>query len=107
MFKPFYVHDVRHTGPYGNSKDRHQQRRAFTASIKPVEKDPRMCQVALAYCSWKDSFVKKAGRKAADDHPFITINKRDLPSVLASARSTCFNDSVHESAFYYILKYVV
>lgn len=101
MFKSFYVHQQ------NTFKNRNIHRpRGFTVKVSHDPNNERNCIIQGTWCSGKDQFVKKEGRKYADAAEQVSINKRDLPKWIARM-NTEINMSGYEPAFYYLLKYVV
>lgn len=103
-FKPFFVHFNRPTYKNATSKERHAPR-GFTAYIMPGEQ-PREVLVQATFCSSRDEFVKKEGRRLALEAEKAKFNPRDLPKLLASMARACEGNS-YEAAYLYVLKYVV
>ena len=84
-FKPFFIH--RHHAP-GHLPNRSP--RGFTALISPaintdqIGVNDRMVNMQVTFCSPKDQFVKKEGRRLAALAKIETLNKRDVPRMLAA-----------------------
>ena len=105
-FKPFFIHYNRPARKGDRSKLRHSPR-GFTAYIQPSEL-PRHVQVQVAFCSTQDEFSKKEGRSFAVKAEIAAINARTIPTLLAACRAACEGQKAHdESAYHYVLKYVV
>jgi hypothetical protein len=103
MFKPFFVHRFREPGKLPNRTPR-----AFTAMVSPHPTDSNKLEVRGTFCSPKDQFCRKTGRKFAADATPLTINKRELPHLLASLAEVCdFKEDSKQSNWYYTLKYIV
>lgn len=103
MFKSFNVHLHRRTTKY------HKQPpvNGITFHISPSP-DHHKVFVSYAVCSKKDQYCKKVGAsvaKFADN--VIEINKRNLPKHLATIAREAGATLLHESAYYYLWKYVV
>lgn len=110
--KPFFIHHIRQQHKTDNSVRRHLPK-GFTAFISPVNdvnvpNSERMVLLSITYCSNKDEFSKKAGRAAVQELIPDTVNKRDVPALLAQAynyvEGTFAED---ESCYMYVLKYMV
>lgn len=99
-FKSFFVHYNR-----GPGKLPHSQSRGFTAFVEQVDHSPRQCLVQITFCSPKDQFCKKDGRKNAQMSRVECINKRQLPAVLEHAHFLCAGEDSDD--YNYVLKYVV
>lgn len=104
MFKPFFIH--RHQ-PAGKLPNRNP--RGFTALISPDLGNHRMVHMQVTFCSPKDQFVKKEGRRLAAEAAIETLNKRDVPRMLA-ALSTLTQHSwpeQNEECWYWVLKHLI
>jgi hypothetical protein len=116
MFKPFFIH--RHH-PAGKMPNRNP--RGFTALISPVVginsdfgderniADMRFVQMQVVFCSPKDQFVKKEGRRLAAEAHIESINKRDVPRMLAALSVlTKHNEfETQETDWYWVLKHLI
>lgn len=103
-FKPFFVHFNRPVSKHDNSQLRHSPR-GFTTHIMPGEQ-PREILVQATFCSSRDEFVKKEGRRLALEAEQAKFNPRDLPKLLASMTEAC-GYHANERMYLYTLKYVV
>lgn len=103
-FKPFFVHFNRPVSKHDNSQLRHSPR-GFTAHIMPGE-HPREILVQATFCSSRDEFVKKEGRRLALVAENAKFNPRDLPKLLATMTEAC-GYHANERMYLYTLKYVV
>lgn len=113
-FKQFFVH--RH---HGSKKLSERRRRGFSCKVRPltieelghIAQGERMCAVQLAFCSAADAFSRKEGRSQAEARGSVFINKRDLPGFIASAEKKMYSrydqSMIHDSDYFYLLKYVV
>ena len=104
-FKPFYIYQnrPRHHHDIGVEK---LLPRGFTAKIEP-SKEPHKVLVSIAFCAYKDEFVKKTGRALVDVLPGQLVNARDIPRVLAEAATKCDWFKTYESSYYYVLKFML
>jgi len=103
VFKPFYVHEHHQPGKLSG-----RQPRGFTLKVSPDQANSRNVLVSGAWCSNKDEFNKRTGRVLADVAESKSINKRTLPRLLAEMSNVVHvSRHYHESAYYYILKFVV
>ena len=103
MFKPFFIH--RHH-PAGKMPNRNP--RGFTALISPSSMD-RHVNMQVVFCSPKDQFVKKEGRRLAAEAHIESINKRDVPRMLAALSAlTKHNEfETQENDWYWVLKHLI
>ena len=114
MFKPFYIH--RHH-PAGKMPNRNP--RGFTALISPAIVDggpdgdnyveDRFVNMQVVFCSPKDQFVKKEGRRLAAEAHIETINKRDVPRMLAALSALTKHNEFEsqETDWYWVLKHLI
>lgn len=86
-FKPFAFHKDFGRSKFDNAKVRSTPR-GFTAWISSSDK-PRIINVQIAHCAYKDEFCKKTGRETAQQMPVLEINPRELPCILADAYLYC------------------
>lgn len=105
-FKPFFVHFNRPVTKLDNSRLRHSPR-GFTAYITPL--DERNLNIQGTWCASLDEFRKAEGRSLAEKSDIKTINKRDLPRIMAGMANHCYghNEGYKEAHYLYLLKYVV
>lgn len=101
MFKPFFIHRNHAPGKMRNSHPR-----GFTALVSPTN-DPRKVAMAVTFCSPKDEFSKKEGRKQANDlNKTEIINARAVAGLLASCATLCHLDT-REQDFHYVYKHML
>lgn len=103
MFKPFYIH--RHY-PAGKLPNRNP--RGFTALISPSAIG-RHVNMQVTFCSPKDQFVKKDGRRLAALAKIESINKRDVPRMLAALSGVTQHNwaETNEECWYWVLKHLI
>lgn len=101
MFKPFYIHRFREPGKLPNRVPR-----AFTAMVSPSD-DPAKVKIQATFCSPKDQFCRKDGRKYAAEASVVELNKRELPRMMAALAHVCEFQQDKEQDWYYVLKYIV
>jgi len=103
MFKPFYIHE--HRGP---GKISGRSPRGFTLKVAQDPNNESHVNVQGTWCSHKDQFCKREGRKFADAAEIVSINKRNLPALAADMTNTIFGSVEYSKHnFYYLLQYVV
>lgn len=103
MFKPFYIHE--HRGP---GKVSGRSPRGFTLKVSPDPNNESHVNVQGTWCSHKDQFCKREGHKFADAAELVSLNKRNLPSLVADMTNTVYNETIYtEHNYYYLLKYVI
>jgi len=102
-FKTFYLH-----AHHGAKKLSNSHPRGFTALISANPDDPRTVKMQVTFCSPKDQFNKKEGRKFAALAHTETINKRQVPRMLA-ALSQVANLQFHsyDEHWFYVYKYML
>lgn len=83
-FKPFFVH-VNFNKP---GKMTHKHPRGYTLYVSPSYKGENLCQVGVAVCNPKDEYVKREGRRIAQEDAAIALNKRLLPGFVADLASS-------------------
>ena len=102
MMKPFYVH--RHF----QGKLPNREPRGFTALVQENPENTRQLDIQVSFCAPKDQFNKKLGREFAAQAPIKTINKRQLPRMMAALGIVCAMEEEGKAEYWnYILKYVV
>lgn len=100
-FKPFFVH-VNFNKP---GKMTHKHPRGYTLYVSPSDKGENLCQVGIAVCSPKDEYVKREGRRIAQEDAAIALNKRLLPGFVANIANTSVgNESYKAQQFDYLLR---
>lgn len=115
MFKSFYIHRHHPAGKLPNRAPR-----GFTALISPATTtfefggditnvDHRHTFMQVAFCSPKDQFNKKEGRKFAAQAKVEKINKRDVPRMLAALSQVTQHDwdEQMEHNWYWVLKHLI
>jgi len=103
MFKPFYVHRF-----YAPCKLTNRHPRGFTAMVSPVKDDHSVVQLQATFCSPKDQFCRKTGRRVAAEATAEIIKKKDLPRWLAALSLVCqFTDESDVRNWFYTYKYIV
>lgn len=103
MFKPFYIHRHHPAGKLPNRSPR-----GFTALISPSSIE-RSVNMQVTFCSPKDQFVKKEGRRLAALAKIETINKRDVPRMFAALSQVTMHDwdEQMEKNWYWVLKHLI
>lgn len=107
MFKPFYIHYNRPSSFRHMSSSMRHAPRGFTAYFAPDPNNPRMCFAQITFCSNKDQFVKREGRRIVQTKPVDHINKRDIPGYLNDAYTLVWQCPSRFDQYFYVLKYVV
>lgn len=103
MFKSFYVHQH-----HNNKCDKRDNApRGFTLSVQQDPNQARNVLVQGAWCSNKDNFSRKIGRDTAGKAEVKSINKRELPKLLAQMAHVCGFNEVVDHDFYYVWRYVI
>lgn len=104
MFKPFYIHIHRQPGKMSSHFSR-----GFTVKISPDLTEPhKRVNIQVAFCSSKDQFCKKTGRKEADQKETQLVSKRSLPYNLVKLTNRVGGkDWYNENEFFYLYKYVL
>ena len=103
MFKPFFHHYNLGPGKLPNNTPR-----GYTMHVKPDPDNSSKCLVSVAWCSPKDEFNKKLGRSCALGKEYKSINKRQLPGIVAGCNGVVWDtDRIRPDSFYWILKFVV
>ena len=101
-FKPFFIHLHHKPGPRPSRNPR-----GFTAYIAPG-KDDRRVEMKLTWCSHKDMFCKREGRKNALLANSETFHKREVARILGVAEFHCkLSDTINENNWNYVFKYMV
>ena len=101
MFKPFYIHGFNEPGRISG-----RFARGFTLRVSQDEENPHNIKVQGTWCSPKDQFCKKEGRSFADKAAAETMNKRNLPKLVADCYAACgLETSSYDQN--YLLKFVV
>ena len=84
--------------------------RGFTALISPTNSH-RFVHMQVVFCSTKDQFVKKEGRRLAAEAHIETINKRDVPRMLAAlstlTKHAPYDIETTENEWYWVLKHLI
>lgn len=107
-FRPFFIHRQQ---PLWAPLNKHKAK-GFTVYIQPG-KDDRTVGISIAWCSNKDDFIKKEGRKVAMSKPPIYINPREVPDWIGAQYDHLITGNRVSDGkglareYYYVLKYML
>lgn len=104
-FKPFFVHRNFSVSKHDCAATR-QKPRGFTAFVEPAD-GPREVNVRVTFCSSKDEFIKKEGRRVVMEKPVVTINARHLPKFLEEQEKALSYGWKRADDWAYIVKYML